>query len=159
MLHRLSFCSRGCDCYKSPTKLFCNSHSINPISSFSFILHLKENEFVAKKKLSVTIIVKGNNTKESRSKRKVYVVCIFMLLYNDAGSMVFYIITFLLATFIPTHVHHRQQHQSLSISSSFIDSLNINHHLSFVHYNVQSLASKLNVLNAELFHFDIFGFY
>ena len=33
-----------------------------------------------------------------------------------------------------------------------------NYTLSSVHYNVQSLASKLEVLHAELFHFDILAF-
>ena len=45
-----------------------------------------------------------------------------------------------------------------SISYTFIDSLNISHHLSFDHYYVQSLAPKLDVLHAELFHFDILAF-
>ena len=45
-----------------------------------------------------------------------------------------------------------------SISSTFINSLNISHHLSFVHYNVQSMAAKLDILLAELFHFDILAF-
>ena len=45
-----------------------------------------------------------------------------------------------------------------SISYTFIDPLNISHHLSFVHYYIQSLASKLDVLHAELFHFDILAF-
>ena len=44
------------------------------------------------------------------------------------------------------------------ISSTFTNSLNISHLLSFVHYNVQSLASKLDVLHTELFHFDILAF-
>ena len=45
-----------------------------------------------------------------------------------------------------------------SISSAFINSLNKSHHLSFIHYNVKSLASKLDVLHADLFHFDILSF-
>lgn len=35
---------------------------------------------------------------------------------------------------------------------------NLNHHLSFVHYNVQSLVQKLDILETELFEFDILGF-
>ena len=45
-----------------------------------------------------------------------------------------------------------------SISSTFIHSLKLNHHLSFVNYNVKSLAPKLDVLHVELFHFDILTF-
>ena len=33
--------------------------------------------------------------------------------------------------------------------------LNQNHHLSFVHYNVQSLLPKIDLLQAELHNFDI----
>ena len=36
--------------------------------------------------------------------------------------------------------------------------LYLNHNLSFVHYNVQSIFSKLEILQAELFDFDILAF-
>ena len=39
-----------------------------------------------------------------------------------------------------------------------LKTLNINHHLSFVHYNVQSILPKLDILHAELFEFDILAF-
>ena len=45
-----------------------------------------------------------------------------------------------------------------SISSTFKNSLYVSHHLSFVHYSVQSLASKLDVLHTELFHFNMLAF-
>ena len=32
------------------------------------------------------------------------------------------------------------------------------HHLSFVHYNVQSIVSKLKILHAELIDFDLLAF-
>ena len=50
--------------------------------------------------------------------------------------------------------------QDLSTSSSFlnIDFSNLAKHLSFVHYNVQSLAPKLDTLAAELYDFDILAF-
>ena len=45
-----------------------------------------------------------------------------------------------------------------NMSSSILDSLNLNHHLSFVHYNVQSILTKLEILNTELLDFDILAF-
>ena len=45
-----------------------------------------------------------------------------------------------------------------SMTSSIIKSLNLNHHLSFVHYNVQSITSKLDVLYTELLDFDLLDF-
>ena len=40
---------------------------------------------------------------------------------------------------------------SLSNSScSMTDNLNLSHHLSFVHYNVQSISSKLDIIYSEL---------
>ena len=45
-----------------------------------------------------------------------------------------------------------------STTSSIINFLNLNHHLSFVHYNVQSITSKLDVLYTELLDFDILAF-
>lgn len=45
---------------------------------------------------------------------------------------------------------------SSSTTSNFIlDTLNQNHHLSFIHYNVQSLLPKVDVLQAELYGFDV----
>ena len=44
---------------------------------------------------------------------------------------------------------------STNISTSIFSSLSSGHGLSFVHYNIQSIASKLYLLHAELFNFDI----
>ena len=45
------------------------------------------------------------------------------------------------------------------ISSESISSyLNISHHLSFVHYKVQSILTKLDLLTADLADFDILAF-
>ena len=45
-------------------------------------------------------------------------------------------------------------------SFSFLNTLNLSKHLSFIHYNVQSIASKLHVdiLSTELSDFDILAF-
>ena len=40
-------------------------------------------------------------------------------------------------------------------SNNSLRSLNLSHNLSFVHYNVQSILNKLDILEAELFEFDI----
>ena len=47
---------------------------------------------------------------------------------------------------------------STNTSTSIFSSLSSGHNLSFVHYNIQSIASKLDLLHAELFHFDILAF-
>ena len=44
------------------------------------------------------------------------------------------------------------------MSNTLFSSLNLNHNLSIVHYNVQSIFSKLEILQAELFDFDILAF-
>ena len=43
-------------------------------------------------------------------------------------------------------------------SFSFLNTLNLSKHLSFIHYNVQSIANKLDILTAELSYFDILAF-
>ena len=43
-------------------------------------------------------------------------------------------------------------------SFSFLNTLNLSKHLSFIHYNVQSIANKLDILSAELSDFDILAF-
>ncbi|MES9992837.1 MAG: reverse transcriptase domain-containing protein, partial [Candidatus Thiodiazotropha sp.] len=47
---------------------------------------------------------------------------------------------------------------SSSMSNTLISSLDLTHNLSFVHYNVQSIFSKLEILQAELSDFDILAF-
>ena len=47
---------------------------------------------------------------------------------------------------------------SSSLSNTLLDALKLNHHLSFVHYNVQSIAYKLDILQTELFDFDVLAF-
>ena len=47
---------------------------------------------------------------------------------------------------------------SLNMSHSLLDSLSLNHNLSFIHYNVQSVFAKLDILQAELIDFDILAF-
>ena len=44
------------------------------------------------------------------------------------------------------------------MSHSLLDSLSLNHNLSFIHYNVQSIFAKLDILQAELIDFDILAF-
>ena len=47
---------------------------------------------------------------------------------------------------------------SLNDSFSFLNTLNLSKHLSFIHYNVQSIANKLDILTAELSDFDTLAF-
>lgn len=47
---------------------------------------------------------------------------------------------------------------SFSARSSVFNFSNLSNHLSFVHYNVQSLGPKLDILGTELFEFDILAF-
>ena len=44
---------------------------------------------------------------------------------------------------------------SSTMSTDILDALNVSHNLSFVHYNVQSIVPKLDVLHAELIAFDL----
>ena len=44
------------------------------------------------------------------------------------------------------------------MSNNLFSSLDLTHNLSFVHYNVQSIFSKLKILQAELSEFDILAF-
>ena len=44
------------------------------------------------------------------------------------------------------------------MSNTLFKSLDLSHNLSFVHYNVQSIFSKLELLEAELIEFDILAF-
>ena len=59
--------------------------------------------------------------------------------------------------------HCNQYHSAVSISLYLVypllsSTINLSHHLAFVHYYVQSLASKLDMLHAEPVEFDIVVF-
>ena len=47
---------------------------------------------------------------------------------------------------------------SSTMSTTIFSSINTSHNLSFVHYNVQSIFPKLDILHAELIDFDILAF-
>ena len=47
---------------------------------------------------------------------------------------------------------------STSLSASVFDSENLSHYLSFVHFNVQSIVSKLDILHTRLIDIDILAF-
>ena len=45
-----------------------------------------------------------------------------------------------------------------SSSNDIFSQLTLNHHLSFVQYNVQSIVNKLDIIQTELFEIDILSF-
>ena len=47
---------------------------------------------------------------------------------------------------------------SLHDSIPFLNSFNLSKHLSFIHYNVQSIANKIDLITTELSDFDILAF-
>ena len=53
---------------------------------------------------------------------------------------------------------HSSSSSTSNDSFSFINTLNLSKHLSFVQYNVQSIVNKLDVLSTELSDFDILAF-
>ena len=56
---------------------------------------------------------------------------------------------------IPSSLNSSTSHNH---SNNSLRSPNLSHNLSFVHYNVQSILNKLDLLEAELFEFDILAF-
>ena len=52
----------------------------------------------------------------------------------------------------------RSNISSLSSTLNSLQSLGLSRHLSFVHYNVQSIVPKLDIIMAELSEFDILSF-
>ena len=138
------------------------SITMQMISSYSFILQLKQNKCVANniinrnycKKLTI-----GKNH-EANAKFMSYVyICSFTVMLIAWLSVLLLSAGDIHPNSGPSSSTSSVTTSSISsISSTFINSLSISHHLSFVHYNVQSLASKLDVLHAGLFQFDNFAF-
>ena len=59
---------------------------------------------------------------------------------------------------LPTRPSSNLSSSSSDISNTAFNSLSRVHNLSVVHYNVRSIFSKLEILHAELFGFDILAF-
>ena len=59
---------------------------------------------------------------------------------------------------LPTTPSSNLSSSSSDISNTTFNSLSLVHNLSVAHYNVQSIFSKLEILHAELFEFDILAF-
>ena len=138
------------------------SITMQTILSYSFILQLKQNEYVANNIINHNYcknLTKGKNH-EANAKFMLYVyICSFIVMLIAWLSVLLLSAGDIHPNPGPSSSISSVTTSSISgISSTFINSLNISHHLSFVHYNVQSLASKLDVLHAELFHFDILAF-
>ena len=138
------------------------SITMQTILLYSFILQLKQNECVANNIINHNYCKKlkiGKNH-EANAKFMFYIyICSFTVMLIAWLSVLLLSAGDIYPNPCPSSSTSSVTTTSISsISSTFINSLNISHHLSFVHYNVQSLASKLDVLHAELFHFDIFAF-
>ena len=58
----------------------------------------------------------------------------------------------------PSTSSHSSSSSTTNESFSFLNTLNLSNHISFVHYNVMSIAHKLDILFAELSGFDILAF-
>ena len=52
----------------------------------------------------------------------------------------------------------RTSSSSSNVSATILSSLNTSYNLSLVHYNVQSILPKFEILHAELIDFDILAF-
>ena len=64
----------------------------------------------------------------------------------------------MLVTFNLTQTLFQWRHRAAHVSIDVFSHVNLNHNLSFVQYNVQSILNKLDVLQAELFEIDILSF-
>ena len=133
-----------------------------PTYAHSLILSLQNNASAHKNIKSLNYIKHLEPGQRAKENTKLSATCIFILVTVD---FILWISTFLLCS---GDIHPNpgpasvssdsSQRSSSSMSFDIFNSINLNHHLSFVHYNVQSLLNKLEILHAELFEFDILAF-
>ena len=83
----------------------------------------------------------------------------------EVGTITIFITWLGILLLISGDVHPNPGQVALSSSSStsnesfsFLNTLNLSKHLSFVQYNVQSIIHKLDILSTELSEFDILAF-
>ena len=133
-----------------------------PTYAHSLILSLQNNASAHKNIKSLNYIKHLEPGQRAKENTKLSATCIFILVTVD---FILWISIFLLCS---GDIHPNpgsvsvssdsSQRSSSSMSFDIFNSFNLNHHLSFVHYNVQSLLNKLEILHAELFEFDILAF-
>ena len=133
-----------------------------PTYAHSLILSLQNNASAHKNIKSLNYIKHLEPGQRAKENTKLSATCIFILVTVD---FILWISTFLLCS---GDIHPNpgpasvssdsNQRSSSSMSFDLFSSINLNHHLSFVHYNVQSLLNKFEILHAELFEFDILAF-
>ena len=133
-----------------------------PTYAHSLILSLQNNASAHKNIKSLNYIKHLEPGQRAKENTKLSATCIFILVTVD---FILWISTFLLCS---GDIHPNpgpasvssdsSQRSSSSMSFDIFNSINLNHHLSFVHYNVQSLLNKLEILHAELFEFEILAF-
>lgn len=135
----------------------------NDSHSFSVLISVKQNEH-----LSSNIIVRNYRKvllQGKSGKANIFFTfwMILSLLYIVSATW----LAFLLLLAGDVHTNPGPSRSSsvssdsstpTSMSNSLFNSLNLSHSLSFVHYNVQSILTKLDTLYAELYEFDILAF-
>ena len=136
----------------------------NILHCYSLILSYENrkalNQFI--KKTRRTIHVSQSKVASANAQFSLFVVGTFMYIVFTAW------LTILLLCSDGIHPNPRPTSNSSSsvtslstyssMTTTVFDSLPLNHNLSFVHYNVQSILPKLEILHAELHESDILAF-
>ena len=132
------------------------------VSSFSILISAKDTAVLAQRATPINI---SESVCNCRNLRKNIAFSLNLSFYFTTSLLLAWLSVLLLI--LSGNVHPNPGPLSETSSNSSSDSnfstsirktLNINHHLSFVHSNVQSILSKLDILHAELLEFDILAF-
>ena len=135
----------------------------NNTCTFSVLMLLRENEHLAHK------LYMHRNRKKLTAGKPVQANADFIFNLGLCFSFVVFTTWLVLLLYSCGDVHPNPGPLSTSSTSSsyssssgmsnaLFSSLDLSHNLSFVHYNVQSVFSKLELLEAELIEFDILAF-
>ncbi|MCG7868583.1 MAG: endonuclease/exonuclease/phosphatase family protein [Candidatus Thiodiazotropha taylori] len=129
--------------------------------TYSFLTYITESEFLAyKTQMPGKAIIPGKALQANSRFAFIIFTCLYCVVFGTWLNIILLCSGDVHPNPGPSSTSSSESASSSSsnMSTSILNSFSSGHNLSFVHYNIQSISSKLDLLHAELFHFDILAF-
>ena len=129
--------------------------------TYSFLTYIRDSEFLAHKtRMPGKAIIAGKAFQANSRLAFVIFTCLFCVVFGTWLNIILLCSGDVQPNPGPSSTSSSDSvsGSTSNMSTSILNSFSTGHNLSFVHYNIQSISSKLDLLHAELFHFDILAF-
>ena len=129
--------------------------------TYSFLTYIRDSEFLAHKiRMPGKAIIAGKASQANSRFAFIIFTCLFCVVFGTWLNIILLCSGDVQPNPGPSSTSSSDSvsGSTSNMSTSMLNSFSTGHNLSFVHYNIQSISSKLDLLHAELFHFDILAF-